>query len=191
MSDKYMIKNRIAVISSSSHSGLKNRRGGIFVVITMIVIIVTFTHHSGINLDAGEPVDNKPLSVGEKVELKRGAIVRTALSLSGSPYRYGGTTPAGFDCCGFVMYVYRRNGVMIPRTASAQYCDGRSINPDDLKKGDLVFFNIRGKGVSHVGLYIGDGKFIHSPVPGRRVSVERLEWQYWKRRFLGAATYFD
>ena len=89
-------------------------------------------------------------------------LVATAKDLIGIKYRGGGTTKAGFDCSGFVSYVYKDLGVSLPRTSSGMYASGSKVNKSDLASGDLVFFNTSSKGVSHVGIYIGDGKFIHS-----------------------------
>ncbi|HQV49605.1 C40 family peptidase [Dokdonella sp.] len=103
-------------------------------------------------------------------------------------YRRGGRSPAsGFDCSGFVSYVFRNGiGVDLPNTSAAQYRDGREVERDQLQRGDLVFFRTRGKQISHVGMYIGDGEFIHAPSRGKRVSVSRLSTPYWAHRFVGA-----
>jgi cell wall-associated NlpC family hydrolase len=126
------------------------------------------------------------------VDEKRDAIVKSALSLVGTPYRWGGSSPRrGFDCCGFVMYVYSLNRISLPRTSGSQFLNGKYIEMKDAKKGDLLFFNIPRGRISHVGIYIGDGKFVHAPVPGRRVRVERINEIYWQKYFFGAATYLE
>jgi len=123
---------------------------------------------------------------------KREAIVKSALSLIGTPYRFGGSDPRrGFDCCGFVMYVYRLNHITLPRTSGSQFLNGRYIDKKDAKKGDLLFWHIPKGRISHVGIYIGDGKFVHSPVPGKRVRVEYLDELYWRKYYFGAATYLE
>jgi cell wall-associated NlpC family hydrolase len=103
-------------------------------------------------------------------------------------YKRGGRSPAtGFDCSGFVRYVFQQGlGADLPNTSAAQYHSGQTVSRDDLRSGDLVFFRTRGKRVSHVGIYVGDGKFIHAPSAGKTVSVSSLAEHYWSRRFAGA-----
>ena len=118
-------------------------------------------------------------------------IVAIALAQKGVPYRYGGTTPKGFDCSGFTVYVFRAAGISIPRTVSAQYHAGQSVSKSDLRKGDLVFFTrwgILGKLFSpwHVGIYIGNRRFVHAPSSGKSVRVDSLDNPYWKKNFKGA-----
>jgi len=100
-------------------------------------------------------------------------VMRKGNSLKGVPYRYGGSTPRGFDCSGFTSYVYRKAGAKIPRTASAQRAKAKRVSRSKARKGDLVFFH-RGGRVYHVGIYAGGNKVLHSPRPGRRVSKERI-----------------
>ena len=88
----------------------------------------------------------------------------------GVPYRYGGSSPSGFDCSGLVAYVYGKLGIELPHNAAAQYGYGRPVDPSHLKPGDLVFFH----GLGHVGLYIGRGRIIHAPQSGERVSIQSL-----------------
>lgn len=118
-------------------------------------------------------------------------IVYTARAQIGTPYRFGGSAPGGFDCSGLVMYVYRKNGIDIPRTATDQFIEGRRISKRNIQPGDLVFFRISGSGVSHVGIYAGKGKFIHAPKPGKRVSYASLANPYWTRNYIGAASYLN
>lgn len=118
-------------------------------------------------------------------------LVATAKNLIGTKYRGGGTTTAGFDCSGFVGYVYNDLGIDLPRTSSGMHATGTSVEKDDLKSGDLVFFNTTGKGVSHVGIYIGDGKFIHSST-SKGVKVDKLsDPYYWGKRYVGAKRVAD
>jgi cell wall-associated NlpC family hydrolase len=114
------------------------------------------------------------------------AVAGTALSLRGSPYRNGGSDPRGFDCSGFIWYVFAQHGVNMPRTVEAQYGAGHGIEPDALAPGDLVFFDISGGGVSHVGMAIGGDEFVHAPSSSGRVRVERLSSGYWAPKFVGA-----
>ena len=117
----------------------------------------------------------------------REGVIGTAMSRLGTRYRWGGTTPAGFDCSGFTGYVYSRNGKSLPRTASEQSKHGQAVSRDSLKKGDLVFFKTtRSDRVSHVGIYVGDGKFVHASSGGGRVRVNNLSDDYYSKRFAGA-----
>ena len=102
-------------------------------------------------------------------------------------YKRGGRQPStGFDCSGFVRYVFRLGiGVELPRTSAAQFLSGHQVARSDLRSGDLVFFRTSGKRVSHVGIYLDGGRFIHAPSSGKRVSVSSLSERYWSRRFAG------
>jgi cell wall-associated NlpC family hydrolase len=114
------------------------------------------------------------------------ALSGTALSLRGAPYRNGGGDPAGFDCSGFVRYVYEQHGVAMPRQVREQYRVGKNIDRDRLEPGDLVFFSTVAPGASHVGIVIGGDQFIHAPSERGVVRVESLSQQYWASRFIGA-----
>jgi cell wall-associated NlpC family hydrolase len=114
------------------------------------------------------------------------AVASTALSLRGAPYRNGGATPDGFDCSGFVQYVYRQHGVTVPRQTREQFRLGRSLGRKDLAPGDLVFFTTVAPGASHVGIVIGQDQFVHAPSERGVVRVERLSADYWNRRYVGA-----
>jgi hypothetical protein len=109
--------------------------------------------------------------------------VSYAKRLVGVPYRYGGSTPrSGFDCSGFVSFVYRHFGIALPRTSYGQYGVGRSVPRRALRPGDLVFFD----GLGHVGMYVGAGRFIHAPSSGKRVQVSRLAESWYRSRYVGA-----
>lgn len=112
-------------------------------------------------------------------------IISTAKKYIGVPYLWGGTTPTGFDCSGYVQYVFNANGINIPRTTYEQYNFGTKVSKSNLQPGDLVFFNTSGKGVSHVGIYIGDGQFIHSGTT-KGVVIAELFGAYWSNLYLGA-----
>jgi cell wall-associated NlpC family hydrolase len=131
-------------------------------------------------------VPDQPVSVGDADP--RHLLVDFAMTLRDIRYRRGGRSPSsGFDCSGFVHYVFAQVlGVDLPENSAAQYRDSAQIDRDDLRAGDLVFFRTRGKRVSHVGIYLGDGRFIHSPTTGERVRVDRMSEKYWSRRFAGA-----
>jgi cell wall-associated NlpC family hydrolase len=110
---------------------------------------------------------------------------RVALSQVGAPYRYGGATPAGFDCSGLVQYSYQQAGMSIPRTTAGQWARLAPVDNREMRTGDLLFFSIEGK-MSHVGLYLGDGKFVHAPSSGRKVEIERLDSDFYRQAFLRA-----
>ncbi|HLU78255.1 MAG TPA: C40 family peptidase [Burkholderiaceae bacterium] len=115
----------------------------------------------------------------------------TALGLMGSPYRYGGQDPRGFDCSGLVNYVFRMAaGAALPRSADEQAAASRYISRRELREGDLVFFNTLGRPNSHVGIYIGDGRFVNAPSSGGRVRVDSLNNPYFAKRFNSARTLF-
>jgi cell wall-associated NlpC family hydrolase len=115
-------------------------------------------------------------------------LVATAMGFVGVPYRRGGSSAErGFDCSGLVRAAYERAmGLVLPRRAKDQAKATEVIDKNDLQPGDLVFFNTMRRAFSHVGIYLGDGKFIHSPRTGERVRVESMQTAYWKRRFNGA-----
>jgi cell wall-associated NlpC family hydrolase len=119
----------------------------------------------------------------------RTRIVRTARLYLGAPYKKGGATPNGFDCSGYVMYVYSKNGVLLPRSVKAQYGVGKKIRRAEMKTGDLVFYNTLWKRFSHVGIYVGDNRFIHAPRTGKQVSYADMDKPYWKKRYVGAVTF--
>ncbi len=115
-------------------------------------------------------------------------IVSTAQKYLGTPYRYGGNSPAGFDCSGFTSYVYKKSGYRLPRATTGQY---GKLNPVRAPKvGDLVFFRTSGKRISHVGIYVGDYQFIHAPSSGKTVSYADIRNSYWKPRYAGSRTIF-
>lgn len=116
------------------------------------------------------------------------AIVAAAFKFMGVPYVFGGTTPRGFDCSGFVQYVFAMNGIKTPRMAHHQFYAGTPIPKNQIKPGDLVFFETYTVGISHVGIYIGDQKFIHASSSGS-VTVSDLNKPYYVNRYRGAARY--
>ncbi len=115
-------------------------------------------------------------------------MVATALSMLGTKYRFGGTAPStGFDCSGLVIYAAEKSlGLKLPRVSSALAHTGTAVKLDELKRGDLVFFNTRGRRYSHVGIYLGDKKFVHAPRTGSVVRIESMDVSYWRKRYNGA-----
>lgn len=121
----------------------------------------------------------------------RNEIVRTAKQYIGVPYQWGGESPdTGFDCSGLTMVVYQLNGLDLPRSSRQQWKAGRPVKRSQLDRGDLVFFATSGANrVSHVGIYTGNGKFLHAPRRGRKIQIASLSNPYYKARYLGAKSY--
>ncbi|MGD9773254.1 C40 family peptidase [Diaphorobacter sp.] len=115
-------------------------------------------------------------------------LISTAMGFIGVPYRRGGNSAeTGFDCSGFVRAIFdQAKGLALPRRAAEQAAATEIIDKKDLQPGDLVFFNTMRRAFSHVGIYLGDGKFIHAPRSGAQVRVEDMSASYWQRRFNGA-----
>jgi cell wall-associated NlpC family hydrolase len=119
---------------------------------------------------------------------KAGDVVVGALNMIGVRYRWGGDTPdSGLDCSGFVRYVFQDTlGMTLPRRAEEMSRVGEKVRVSELKPGDLVFFNTMRRSFSHVGIYIGDNKFVHSPSTGSTIRVDDMENAYWEKRYTGA-----
>lgn len=111
-------------------------------------------------------------------------VISYAKNFIGTRYVYGGRSPSGFDCSGFVGYVYEKFGVSLPRTSSAQYNATTRVSKANLQAGDLVFFTNGGRGVGHVGIYVGNNQFIHSPSAGRTVCIDSMSG-YYSRNYVG------
>ena len=114
------------------------------------------------------------------------AVISLALSLQGTPYRNGGSDPSGFDCSGFVQWVFAQKGLALPREVKDQYRTGSEIDSDDVLPGDLVFFETVSSGASHVGIALGGGEFVHAPSSRGVVRIERYTSRYWADRWVGA-----
>ena len=115
------------------------------------------------------------------------AVVRTARTQIGAPYKYGGEAPeTGFDCSGLARWIYRQHGTALPRTTRTQLTAGREVKQNGIQAGDLLFYRISRAGALHVGIYSGGGTMIHSPKSGGRVREESIQKRYWVSRFLGA-----
>jgi len=117
-------------------------------------------------------------------------VSQIAVSMLGVPYRYGGSTPQGFDCSGLVYFAYVNAGVPVPRTAADQYRQSRAIPAQDIRPGDLLFFDTSWRN-GHVGIYVGDGEFIHAPSSGKRVSRATIREGYFARRLTKAGRVVD
>lgn len=125
----------------------------------------------------------RPPHEGDGADSARGLrIARLAMKYRGVPYVWGGSSPSGFDCSGFVQHVYAEAGIAIPRTVAMQYRWGTPVSRDDLEPGDLVFFNR----LRHNGIYIGDGRFVHASSAGDRVRISSLDNSWFERRWVGA-----
>jgi hypothetical protein len=116
-------------------------------------------------------------------------LVTYAKQYIGVPYKWGGTTPSGFDCSGYLTYVFNEFGVELPRTSADQFNQGETISNEDLMPGDLVFFTTYKSGPSHSGIYLGDDEFIHSSSKG--VEISNLNSSYYKNRYLGAKRFIQ
>jgi murein DD-endopeptidase len=110
----------------------------------------------------------------------------TAVSMLGKPYKYGGNTPTGFDCSGLVHYSYSRVGVDVSRDTRTLKTQTSMTSVSDLRRGDLLFFDQEGQKSSHVGIFIGDGRFVHAPSTGGKVRTEKLDAKYWQKHFVEA-----
>lgn len=128
---------------------------------------------------AGQPVSSAVRTTAGQ----RAAAI--ALDQVGTPYRYGGTSPSGFDCSGLVQYSYRQAGLNVPRTTGQLWSAASPVGRSELRAGDLLFFSIEGK-MSHVGLYLGERRFVHAPQSGRKVSVASLDSPFYKAALIRA-----
>jgi cell wall-associated NlpC family hydrolase len=129
---------------------------------------------------ATEPVG----SLNQGNESKADRAAGNAMKMLGRPYHFGGASPAsGFDCSGLVQYSYKRVGLTLPHNTEKQRVTGRHIQKAELRRGDLIFFDQEGKKNSHVGIYLGEGRFVHAPSSGKEVRSDRLDSPYWKKHF--------
>lgn len=135
--------------------------------------------------DAGSPrVEIPPMELAPPPDPVRSQIVFTAMQMMGTPYRYGGSTPEGFDCSGLVQYVYNSAGLRVPRTSREQLAASAPVGLGEAAPGDLLFF--QSKASSHVGIYLGDGRFVHAPFTGRNVEIGSLEQAYYRNNLVRA-----
>ncbi len=135
-----------------------------------------------------QSVSSRASEVRQNVSTRASDLVVNAMGFLGVPYKRGGTSAeTGFDCSGFVRAMYEQTvGLVLPRRANEQAAATDRIDKSELRPGDLVFFNTMKRAFSHVGIYVGDGKFIHAPRSGSEVRVEDMRQAYWQRRFDGA-----
>lgn len=137
--------------------------------------------HTGM---APAPPTAEPFSIAQRIVAFDERVTHTALRFLGVPYVWGGTSFNGVDCSGFVQTVFERNGISLPRTADSQFEVGSRVSMRDLEPGDLVFFETYAVGASHVGIYVGDGQFVHASSNG--VRIDNLSQAYYASRYLGA-----
>ncbi|MET0068526.1 MAG: C40 family peptidase [Candidatus Thiodiazotropha sp.] len=161
------------------------RAGGYIVILSILVYAALFSGCSTVSKSSAYDTGNtrtviQPVKAGEGHP-----AVAIAENLRGRPYLYGGVTPAGFDCSGLVHYAYLKAGVSIPRTTRDQYRISRRLPMEQAKPGDLLFFRIDSRKLSHVGLYTGDDRFIHASTKQNRVAVSSLNDPYWRKRLIG------
>lgn len=149
--------------------------------------LATFMSEQGIGEQAGNPYSLVGPSASPDTEAGS-VIVMNAMGYLGTPYRYGGNdASSGFDCSGFVKAVIGDSiGLHLPRRSDQQSTLGHDVDPSGLLPGDLVFFNTQRRPFSHVGIYIGDGRFVHAPRTGTRIRVESMHAGYWQSKFNGA-----
>jgi cell wall-associated NlpC family hydrolase len=119
------------------------------------------------------------------------ALLQAAQSQIGAPYRYGGAGPDAFDCSGLVTYAHRSIGVAVPRTAAQQFAAATPVKLNELRPGDLVFFRLESRNVSHVGIYAGGNRFVHAPQSGGNVRLANLDEEHFRRGFAGAGRLYQ
>ncbi len=139
-------------------------------------VVVRHVHHAAI-------IGRFASSVIARTSVLAQRLTKSALRFLGVPYVFGGTTSEGFDCSGYVQHVFAMHGIHVPRTADAQFYAGRRVK--QLRPGDLVFFQTYEEGPSHVGIYLGHGRFVHAS-SSRGVMISNLSDAYWANRYLGA-----
>ena len=159
------------------------------VAIAIVMTLSSVAHAA----DISDPASNSTLTKIQNFSSRASELAFNALGLIGIRYKMGGNTPEnGLDCSGMVRYVFQQAwGATLPRTAEEISRVGAEVDKTDLQPGDLVFYNTLKRGFSHVGIYLGDNRFIHSPSAGGQVRIESMELSYWKNRFSGARRIAD
>lgn len=158
------------------------------------VVLATLLMIANVSARAGDEAGGAVAATGAATSVGGGYLDRArelavqALALIGVSYKYGGNTPdGGFDCSGLVSHVFREvTGQVLPRDSQAMSKVGDTITKTELQPGDLVFFNTRRQPFSHVGIYIGEQRFVHAPSGGREVEISHLHSGYWQKRYNGA-----
>lgn len=158
----------------------------------LIYLIAVACYSSGVQADPLDdfisnltPTDPTPLALKPIAKLQEAAL--SAISFVGKPYAYGSSNPdVGFDCSGLVQYVLLQSGVKkLPRSSLEMYDNSSPIEVDNLVVGDLLFFRTSNSQINHVGIYVGEGRFIHAPSSGNFVRLDKLEQSYWQKAFAG------
>lgn len=162
---------------------------GIPLQIVRVFLLAALIFSSSVRAD--EPIvvpPSSPVSFVDRATATAQDAIDQAMDLLGIRYRRGGSSPeAGFDCSGFVSHVFREGvGLILPRSSREMSRSGQEISRDELRPGDLVFFNTMRRAFSHVGIYVGDNQLVHAPRSGGRVRIEDLRDGYWTKRFNGA-----
>lgn len=153
------------------------------------LLFLTLTACGSLSMRTSGTIAQRPLAVSEKGN----EVAMYALGLIDTGYRFGGKNPeAGLDCSGMVSYIYARaTGLQVRGSAADIARNSRPIDRENLRPGDLVFFNTRNQSYSHVGIYIGDARFVHAPSTNGRVRIDRLGDRYYAQRYEAAHTFFD
>ena len=164
---------------------ITNDTGRAFLVAAFLVVLVSCA--------SPQPIHDFSLLASKSVKpatATHAKVIKIARTLLGTPYLYGGMTPNGFDCSGFIYYVYRKGaGIALPRVTHRQIEAGKPVAISALRIADIVYFKI-GRTTYHTGIYIGKGKFIHAPSSRGNVNIQQLTTNYWATRYLGARRIF-
>jgi cell wall-associated NlpC family hydrolase len=174
---RYSCAIQIGKVFHMSQRSARNKRIG--AALSLLIVLSACSSQPSHVSDAGQNASRVPPSVDSPSA--RAASIATAQV--GVPYRYGGSSPSGFDCSGLVYFSYGQAGKSVPRTTSGLWLGAEPVGRGELRTGDVLFFRIEGK-VSHVGMYLDDGQFVHAPASGRRVSVESLDSEFYRQAFI-------
>jgi cell wall-associated NlpC family hydrolase len=165
----------------------RSRISSILLGSLMLAASLSITPHAS-SAEPSEPQHGAAYHVFHNFSDRASELAIRAMTMVGIRYRYGGNTPeSGLDCSGLVRYVFKQAwGAELPRTSEEISRVGTNVATSDLRPGDLVFYNTLRRGFSHVGIYLGDNKFIHSPSAGSSIRIESMDLSYWRKRFNGA-----